>query len=179
MALLDGSGFENTGLIGRPDQRIKMYGSSAMRLDMSHAHIAMRIHILCSIELTMLYNLTLLEPVLNRKLLAELCWDKASGRVRMEPRVVTRREIRHDGGEVDGLTDPAADPGLEDTNRHVLHQRVHRDLQSYHTSRGSLRYAFLDKSIVQPPMKYITPFLTTISGLIVLRASFRLFDTNM
>ena len=77
----------------------------------------------------MLNNLTLLEPVLNRKLLAEFCWDKASRRIRVEPRVVARREIRHDGGEVDGLADPASDPGLEDANRHVLHQRVYRNLQ--------------------------------------------------
>lgn len=45
----------------------------------------------------------------------------------MEPHVAARREVRHDGSEVDRVHQPVANALLHDSDRNVLHERVHRN----------------------------------------------------
>ena len=72
----------------------------------------------------MLYNLCILQPVLLRQAAAEVGGHKAARRLSVEPCVVAGGEVGDDGREVDGLADAAAHARLENTNGHMLHQRV-------------------------------------------------------
>lgn len=56
-----------------------------------------------------------------------VCRHEALRGAAVEPEVGARREVGDDGREVHGVHEAPADAALEHADRHVLHQRVHRD----------------------------------------------------